>query len=136
MDVRPIKTEADYDWALAEIAAYFENEPMPGSPEGDRFDVLAGLIEGYETRHWPIEAPDPVTAITVYMGLRDKKRSDLAALLGSKSRASEILARRRGLSLDMIYKLSKEWHIPADILVAPYHFRPSTKKARPAKAAG
>ncbi len=135
MDIRPIKSEGDYDWALAEVAAYFENEPEPGSPEGDRFDVLAGLIEGYESRNWPIEAPDPVTAITVYMGLRDKKRSDLAALLGSKSRASEILARRRGLSLDMIYKLSREWHIPADILVAPYHVGPSTKKARPTKGA-
>lgn len=134
MDIRPIKTEADYDWALSEIAAYFENEPEPGSPEGDRFDVLAGLIDAYEARYWPIEAPDPVSAITVYMEQRDKKRSDLAALLGSKSRASEILARRRGLSLDMVYRISKEWHIPADVLVAPYHVGPAKKAARRPKA--
>lgn len=59
-NIRPIKTEADHDWAIARIAGYFENEPEVGSPEGDRFDVLATLIEAYEDKHYPIEAPDPV----------------------------------------------------------------------------
>ena len=63
MDVRPIKTETDYDWALAEIERYFDAEPEPGSPESQRFDVLASLIEHYENRVWPIDLPDPVEAI-------------------------------------------------------------------------
>ena len=63
MDIRSIKTEADYDWALKEIEPYFAHEPIPGTPEADRFDVLATLIEAYEAKHWHIEAPDPVAAI-------------------------------------------------------------------------
>lgn len=60
MDIRPIKTDADYDWALAEITPYFENQPEPGTPEGDRFDVLAVLIEGYESQHWEVAASAPL----------------------------------------------------------------------------
>ena len=63
MDIRPIRTEADYDWALVEIARYFDNEPLPGTPDADRFDVLADLITAYEARTWPVEAPDPVEAM-------------------------------------------------------------------------
>jgi len=67
MNVRPIKTEADYDWALKEIARYFDAQPKPGTAEGDRFDVLATLIEAYEEKHWPIDPPDPVDAIQYRM---------------------------------------------------------------------
>ena len=117
MDVRPIRTEADYEWALAEIAPYFASEPMPGSPEADRFDVLADLVEAYESRIWPIEAPTPIEALRAFMQMRSFQQSDLATLLGSKSRASEILNGERQLSLGMIRRLSASWHIPADVLI-------------------
>jgi HTH-type transcriptional regulator/antitoxin HigA len=117
MDVRPLRTEADYRWALAEVEYYFENEPEPGTPEGDRFEVLADLVEAYENRTWPIEAPTPLQALRAFMDLRQLQQSDLAALLGSKSRASEILSGERRLSLEMIRRISSSWHLPADILI-------------------
>ncbi|KAA3452399.1 XRE family transcriptional regulator [Mesorhizobium sp. SARCC-RB16n] len=120
-DIRPIKTEADYDWAIAEITKYFENEPEIGSPDGDRFDVLATLIEAYEDKHYPIEAPDPVEAIHSHMKLFNLSRKALAEVIGSSPRATEVLNRKRALTLDMIFKLNKEWNIPAEILVRPYH---------------
>lgn len=121
MDIRPIHTEADYEWALAEITKYFDNQPQPGTPEGDRFDVLADLIEAYENRHYPIEAPDPVEAIRCVMEQTGKTQSDLAALLGSRPRASEILNRKRALTLEMVHKLNRAWRIPAELLITPYH---------------
>src|SRR5437899_2966445 len=81
MDVRPIRTEADYDAALKEIEQYFANEPELGSPEADRFDILAALIGAYEQQHWPIQAPDAVSAIREVMALRNYSQSDLATLL-------------------------------------------------------
>ena len=101
MRVRPICSEADYDAALIEIAAYFEREPGPGSVEADRFDVLAALIKSYEDEHWPIEAPHPLAAIRTVMDMRGYTQADLAKLLGSRSRASEVLNRRRHLTLEM-----------------------------------
>ena len=119
MDVRPLHGEADYDWALAEIARYFETQPEPGSPAAARFDVLAALIENYEARHWAIEPPDPVDAIRARMEQAGLTQADLARLLGSRSRASEILARRRGLTMEQAWKLHHEWHIPAEALIRP-----------------
>lgn len=119
MEVRPLRTEADYDWALTEIAAYFEQEPMPGTPAADRFDVLAALIAGYEARHWPVEPPDPAAAIRARMEQAGYTQSDLARLLGSRSRASEILANRRGLTMEQARRLHREWHIPAEALIQP-----------------
>lgn len=116
-DIRPIRTEDDYDWALAEVASYFEKQPQPGSADGDRFDVLSTLIEAYENKHYPIQESDPVAAIKSHMDLMGFDQSDLAELLGSRSRASEILSRKRTLTLDMISKLSRDWHMPADILI-------------------
>lgn len=120
MDMRAIRTEADYDWALAEIEPYFERQPEPGSPEADRFDVLAALVKVYEDQHHPIEAPDPVETIREWMALRGLRQSDLAALFGSKSRASEVLNRKRMLTMEMVFKLSRDWGIPAEALIAPY----------------
>jgi HTH-type transcriptional regulator/antitoxin HigA len=117
MDVRPIKTEADYEWALAEVEHYFEHQPEPGTPDGDRFDVLADLVEAYENRTWPMVATTPIEALRSFMEMRKLQQSDLAALLGSKSRASEILSGERRLSLDMIRRISSSWHIPADVLI-------------------
>ncbi|MFA6157487.1 type II toxin-antitoxin system HigA family antitoxin [Mesorhizobium sp.] len=120
-NIRPIKTKADYDWAIAEITRYFENEPEVGSSEGDRFDVLATLIEAYEDKHYPIESPDPVEAIQSHMQLFNLSRKALAEIIGSSPRATEVLNRQRALTMDMVFKLNKEWNIPAEILVQPYH---------------
>ena len=121
MDVRPIKTEADYDWALTEIERYFDAEPEPGTPEGQRFDVLASLIEHYESRAWPVDLPDPVEAIRYRMEQGGFTQSDLAEVLGSRPRASEVLGRRRALSKEQAFKLHRAWHIPAEVLIQPYH---------------
>jgi HTH-type transcriptional regulator/antitoxin HigA len=119
MDIRPLRTEVDYDWALGEIEPYFIEPPALDTPEAQRFDVLAALIESYEAHHWPIEAPDPVSAIRARMDLSGYSQADLAKLLGSRSRASEILARRRGLTMEQAYRLHREWHIPAEALLQP-----------------
>lgn len=120
MDIRPIRTEDDYEWALAEIAVYFESEPAAGSPEADRFDILADLIEAYEARHWPIDLPDPVEAIRYRMEIGHLRPRDLAELLGSRSRASEVLNRKRPISLEMARRLHDSWGIPAEVLLRPY----------------
>jgi len=119
MDIRPIRTEADYDWALIEVEAYFDRGPALGSDEAARFDVLSALIEAYEAKHWTIEAPDPVSAIKAMMVELHKGQSDLAALLGSRSRASEVLNRKRPLTMEMAWRLNQEWHIPAEVLLRP-----------------
>ena len=120
MDIRPIHNERDYDWALAEIEQYFDNEPAPGTPEADRFEVLADLIEAYEARHWPIEPADPIDVIRYRMELGGFQSKDLADVLGSKSRASEILNRKRAITLEMARKLHDAWGIPAEVLIRPY----------------
>lgn len=120
-NIRPIRTEADYDWAIAEVTKYFDNEPVPGSEEGDRFSLLTDLIEAYENKHYPIEAPDPVALIKSYLDARGQKQAALAELLGSKSRASEILSRKRRMTVEQIHALSSKWGLPADELVKPYH---------------
>jgi HTH-type transcriptional regulator/antitoxin HigA len=120
-NIRAIRNEADYDWALAEIEPYFLNEPEHGTPAAERFDVLADLIEAYEAKHWPIEPADPIEAIRYKMEVAGLKQSDFANLLGSASRASEILNRKRALTTDMVFKISRQWHIPAESLVVPYH---------------
>lgn len=117
MDVRPIKTEADYTWALAEIERYFESEPEPGTPEGDRFEVLADLVEAYENRNWPVAPTTPIETLRAFMEMRSLTQSDLATILGSKSRASEVLSGERRLSLEMIRRISSSWHLPADVLI-------------------
>jgi len=120
MDIRPIKTDVDYEWALAEVTRYFEQQPEPGSIEGDRFDVLSDLIAAYEERHFPLPDADPVEALRAFLEATGRTQQDLAALLGSAPRASEVLRRKRALTVDMIGKLNKEWGIPADVLVRPY----------------
>lgn len=119
MDVRPLRTEADYDWALAQIEAYFRNEPVPGTPHADRFDVLATLIADYERRHWPIDPPDPGATIRARMEQAGYTQADLARLLGSRSRASEILAGQRGLTMEQARRLHETWGIPAEALIQP-----------------
>jgi len=120
-NIRPIKTEDDYEWALAEITQYFDKQPKVGSAAADRFDVLATLIDAYENEHFPIPAVSPIEAIAAYMEMHGLNQSALAGVIGSRSRASEILNYRRALTMDMAYKIHQEWHIPAEILLQPYH---------------
>lgn len=130
MDIRPIKTEADYDWAIAEIGKYFENEPEVGSADGDRFDVLATLIEAYENQHYPISAPDPVDAIRSHMELLDLPKKKLVDAIGSPSRASEVMHRKRALTVSMIHRISEELKIPAAVLVQPYRLARAGKTVK------
>lgn len=128
MNVRPIKTQADYKWALREIEQYFDDEPVVGSTAGNRFDVLATLIEAYENRHHPIDAPDPIALIKAHMTSRGWTQTDLARLIGSRPRATEVLKRQRALTKQMVHKLNEEWHLPADALIAPYKLRTTPAK--------
>lgn len=116
MDIKPIRSEADYQAALREIEKLMDAQP--GSPEGDRLDVMVTLVESYEASHFPIPEPDdPVAVLEYYMESRGLSRSDLVAYLGSKERVSEVLGRKRGLSLEMIRRLHAGLGIPADLLV-------------------
>jgi HTH-type transcriptional regulator/antitoxin HigA len=117
--IRPLHSEADYDVALNEIERYFENEPRPGTPEADRFDLLALIIEDYERRRWPIEPPDTIDAIRYRMETGGYSQSDLGRLLGSRQRASDIPTRKRPLTMRMAWRLHREWGIPAEALIAP-----------------
>jgi len=119
-DIRAIRKDADLAWAIAEVSRYFDNPPAPGSEDAERFDILSDLIEAYESRHYPIEAPEPIELLKAHMEMTGRTQSDLANLLGSRSRASEVLGKKRALTVDMIRRLNKEWGIPADYLVQPY----------------
>ena len=118
MDIRPIKTEADYQAALAEIERLFDAQP--DTPEGDRLDVLTTLVEVYEADHEPIAAPDPIEAIAYYLESRGLTRRDLEPYIGSRARVSEVLNRKRGLTLEMIRRLHTGLGIPAEVLIQPY----------------
>lgn len=119
--IKPIKTKKDYEAALSQIEKHFDAKP--NTPEGDFLDVLATLVEVYEERHFPIKDPDPVDAINYFLESRGLERKDLENYLGSRAKVSEVLNRKRGLSLNMIRKLRFQLGIPADILLKPVrHF--------------
>jgi len=126
--IRPIRSEADYDAALGEIERYFEDEPKPGTPEADQFDLLALVIEDYERKQWPIMPPDTIEAIRYRMETGGYTQADLGRLLGSRQRASDILTRKRPLTMKMAWKLHREWKIPAEALITP----PQTRGRRSA----
>ena len=115
MNIRPIKTEDDYNAALARVAELMDAEP--GSEADAELDVLATLVEAYESRHFPIEAPDPVEAILFRMEQMGMERKDLEPLLGGKSRVSEVLNRKRGLSITQIKRLHERLQIPLENLL-------------------
>src|SRR5262245_24402338 len=106
MDVRPLHTKRDYDWALAEVERYFDHQPAPGSNEGDRFEVLSTLIKEYEDNNFEIPQADPIEVLHFAIESMGRSQSDLADLLGSRSRASEVLNKNRRLTLDMIRTIS------------------------------
>lgn len=118
MTARPIKTEEDYDRALAEIAPLFDAEP--GSLEEDRLVVLGMLIEDYEEKHYPIEPPDPIAALEYYMESRGLERQDLEPIFGDPTEVAAVLGREQPLTLDMIRRLHDGLGISADILIQPY----------------
>lgn len=119
-NIRAIRNDKDLTWALGQVAPYFEHPPQPGTDAADRFNVLSDLIEAYENRHHAIEAPQPIELIKAHMEMTGRTQADLASLLGSRSRASEILNLRRALTVEMIHRLDREWGIPAEALVEPY----------------
>lgn len=118
MKLKPIRSEADYDAALAEIDRLMDAEP--GTGRGDRLDVLVTLVEAYEARVWAVDPPDPIDAIKLRMEQRGLTRRDLEPILGSSGRVSEVLNRRRPLSLEMMRRLHVRLGIPAEsFLLAP-----------------
>jgi HTH-type transcriptional regulator / antitoxin HigA len=119
MEIRPIRTEEDYKATLREVSAFFDNEPEPGTPQGDRFEVLLTLVESYEARHFPIDLPDPVEAIKFRMEQAGLTAKDLIPAIGRLNRVYEILNRKRPLTLNMIRKLHEKLGIPAENLIRP-----------------
>ena len=119
MSIRPIHTEDDYRAAMREISAYFDNEPEPGTAEGDRFEVLLTLAEDYEARHFPMDLPDPMEAIKFRMEQGGLTPKDLQPMIGRRNRVYEILNRKRPLTLGMIRKLHEGLGIPAESLIKP-----------------
>lgn len=118
MDIKPIKTENDYNAALVEIECLMEADL--NTTEGDKLDVLTTLVEAYEEKYYPIDHPDPIEAILHQMESQGLTRKDLETYLGSRARISEILNRKRSMSLQMIRKLQKGLGISAEILISSY----------------
>ena len=116
-EIKPIRSEADYQTALAEIERLWGAKL--GTPAGDRLDVLATLIDAYESEHEPIDPPDPIEAIKFRMDQQGLTRRDLEAILGSRARVAEILNRKRDLSISMIRRLHRHLGISADVLIRP-----------------
>ena len=118
MKLKPIKSENDYNQALERLEKIFDAKPE--TKEGDELEILGILIENYEREHFPIELPDPIEAIKFRMEQLDYSQNDLAEVIGLKSRASEILNKKRKLSLEMIRKLTEKLHIPSEVLIQAY----------------
>ena len=121
-DVRPIRTEEDYEAALEDVAALWGS--ATGTSEGDRLDVLATLIDAYEARHYPMDPPDPIEAIKFRMEQQGMTRKDLEDVIGTRTRIAEVLNRKRSLSITMIRRLHDRFGISAEVLI-----RPSRKEA-------
>ena len=116
-DLKPIRIEADYEAALAEVERLWGAKS--GTPKGDRLDVLATLIEAYEAKHYPMDPPDPIEAIRFRMEQQGLTRKDLEPMIGNRNRIAEVLNRKRGLSIEMIRQLHDRLGIPAEVLIRP-----------------
>ena len=123
MEIRPIRTEADYDAAIAEIDRLWKAEP--GTDDGDKLSILAILVEKYENERWPVDTSrlDPVDMLNYLVTDAGHTQAELAELLGSRSRASEVLSRKRALTVDMIHRISTAWKVPAELLIKPYRLK-------------
>lgn len=121
MDIKPIKTRKDHAQALKRIEALMRAKA--NTPEGDELDILVTLVEAYEVKHYAIEAPDPIVAIQHRMEAMGMERKDLEPLLGSKSRVSEVLNRKRKLTMEMVRNLHAAMQLPAEALIQDYAVR-------------
>jgi len=119
MEIKPIKTEADYQAVLEEIERLFD--AASDTLEADRLEVLTTLVEAYEEKHYNIPLADPIEAILYHMGSRGLSRRDLEPYIGSRARVSEVLNRKRPLTMEMIRNLHRGLAIPAEVLIQPYH---------------
>ena len=117
-EIRPIRTEEDYEAALRQVEALFD--APPGSPEADRLEVLATLVHDYEERTMPMPPPDPIEALLYFMESRGLSKRDVEACIGSRGRLSEVLNRKRPLTISMIRRLHERLGISADLLIRPY----------------
>jgi len=118
MNIKPIKTENDYNQAMEKLETLFDAKI--GTAKGDELELLGILIDQYENEHFPIDLPDPIEAIKFRMDQMGYSQSDLASIIGLKSRASEILNKKRKLTLTMIRQLHEKWNIPTDVLLQVY----------------
>lgn len=119
MNIRPIRTEADYKAVLREVSAYFDNEPEPDTEDGDRFEILLTLVEAYEAKQFPVDLPCPIEAIKFRMDQEGLTAKDLEPAIGKRNRVYEILNGKRNLTLAMIWKLHEMFGIPAESLIKP-----------------
>ena len=118
MNIRPIKNEKDYETSLARLEMIFDSKP--NTPNGDEADILSLIIENYENVHYPIEAPDPIEAIKIRMEEMNMKQKDLVGLIGGKSRVSEVLRKKKRLTVEMIRSLTEKLNLSATILIQNY----------------
>lgn len=118
MNIKPIKTKKDYQQALERLEVIFDSKR--GTKEGDELEILGILIDKYENENFPIDLPDPIEAIKFRMEQMGYTQTDLAKAVGLKSRASEILSKKRKLSLEMIRQLHEQFNIPTDVLIQVY----------------
>ncbi|MGF6398601.1 HTH-type transcriptional regulator/antitoxin HigA [Pseudomonas frederiksbergensis] len=119
MNIHPIHTDADYRAALKSVSALFNNEPEPGTPEGDYFEIMITLIEAYESKQFPVDLPTPIDAIKFRMEQSGLSAADLAPAIGRTNRVYEVLNGKRTLTLPMIWKLHDLFGIPAESLIKP-----------------
>ena len=119
MDIKPIRTDSDHAVALKEIAVLMATDPALGTPDGDRLDVMATLVEAYERQHFPIEAADPLEAIKFRMDQQGLTVHDLVPMIGRLNRVYEVLARRRPLTMPMVWRLHRGLGISAESLIRP-----------------
>ena len=117
MEIKAIRTEADYFAALGEVSALIDLDPAADSAEGERLDVLGTLVQAYEAKHYPIDPPDPIEAIKFRMEQAGMTVKDLVPYIGQLNRVYEVLSYKRSLSLSMIRRLSEGLHIPAEVLI-------------------
>lgn len=129
MEIRPIHDEASYKTALKEISSLMDLDPDVGTPDGDKLEILATLVESYETQHHPIDPPDPIEAIKFRMEQAGLTPKDLEPIIGKRNRVYEILNRKRTLTLPMIRRLHRDLGISAESLINP------TVKGHPATPA-
>lgn len=118
MEIKPIRNEVDYEKALERLETIFDAKK--GTDEGDELEILSILIDNYENQNFPIEMPDPISAINFRMEQLGLKQKDLVKTIGFKSRVSEIMNKKRKLTLDMIRKLNTDLKIPTEVLIQDY----------------